>query len=192
MSLTPGLGRSPAGGRGNPLFYSCLKKSHTEEPERLQSMGSQRVGNDFSDWKASYVYTDNIESKGPRLLIIYLYLPRFCFVHAWLPWGIERDSLRHPSQVDMNINISTATRGKLHVPHIVPRWDMIPCLWLKRWASFPQAWHSIGPQNPGEVASETQVLLLVKNERDKTKESGLILLKSFALSCNKRKKKNKV
>ena len=24
----PGLGRSPAGGNGNPLQYSCLKKSH--------------------------------------------------------------------------------------------------------------------------------------------------------------------
>ena len=39
----------------------------------------------------------------------------------------------------MNINISTATRGKLHVPHIVPRCDMIPCLWLKIWANFPPA-----------------------------------------------------
>ena len=40
---------------------------------------------------------------------------------AWLSLSNSRDSLRHPSQVDMNINISTATRGKLHVPHIVPR-----------------------------------------------------------------------
>ena len=39
----------------------------------------------------------------------------------------------------MNINFSTATRGKLHVPHMVPRWELIPCLWLKRCASFPQA-----------------------------------------------------
>ena len=26
MSLIPGLGRSPGGGRGNPLQYSCLEK----------------------------------------------------------------------------------------------------------------------------------------------------------------------
>ena len=39
----------------------------------------------------------------------------------------------------MNINISTATRGKLHEPHIVPRWELIPCLWLKIWANFPPA-----------------------------------------------------
>ena len=39
----------------------------------------------------------------------------------------------------MNINFSTATRGKLHAPHIVPGWDLIPCLWLKRGAKFSQA-----------------------------------------------------
>ena len=31
--LIPGSGRSPGGGNGNPLQYSCLGKSHwTEEP----------------------------------------------------------------------------------------------------------------------------------------------------------------
>ena len=39
----------------------------------------------------------------------------------------------------MNINFSTATRGKLHAPHIFPRWELIPWLWVKRCASFPQA-----------------------------------------------------
>ena len=39
----------------------------------------------------------------------------------------------------MNVNISTATQGKLHAPHIVPSWEMIPCLWLKIWANFPPA-----------------------------------------------------
>ena len=42
----PGLGRSPGEGNGNPLQYSCLKIAWTEEPGRLQSMGSQRVGHD--------------------------------------------------------------------------------------------------------------------------------------------------
>ena len=58
---------------------------------------------------------------------------------ALLPWGNYRDSLRHPSQVYMNINFSTATRGKLHAPHIISRLELIPRLWLKRWANFPQA-----------------------------------------------------
>ena len=43
MGLIPGLGRSPKGGNGNPLQYSCLGNSRTEEPGGLQSMGSQRV-----------------------------------------------------------------------------------------------------------------------------------------------------
>ena len=39
------MGRSPGGGHGNPLQYSCLKNPHgQEEPGGLQSMGSQRVG----------------------------------------------------------------------------------------------------------------------------------------------------
>ena len=39
--LIPGSGRSPGGGHGNPLQYSCLKIPWTEEPGGLQSMGSQ-------------------------------------------------------------------------------------------------------------------------------------------------------
>ena len=41
--LIPGWRRSPGGGNGNPLQYSCLEISWTEEPGRLQSMGSQRA-----------------------------------------------------------------------------------------------------------------------------------------------------
>jgi len=33
-------------GNGTPLQYSCLENPRTEEPGRLQSMGSLRVGND--------------------------------------------------------------------------------------------------------------------------------------------------
>ena len=31
----PGLGRSPGEGNGNPLQYSCLENSMTEEPDKL-------------------------------------------------------------------------------------------------------------------------------------------------------------
>ena len=40
---------------------------------------------------------------------------------ASLPFGNYRDSLRHQSQVYMNISFSTATGGKLHETHIIPR-----------------------------------------------------------------------
>ena len=47
LGSIPRLGRSPGGGHGNPLQYSCLENPHgQEEPGRLQSMGSQRVGQD--------------------------------------------------------------------------------------------------------------------------------------------------
>ena len=42
----PGSGRSPGEGNGNPLQHSCWKNPWTEEPDRPQSMGSQRVGHD--------------------------------------------------------------------------------------------------------------------------------------------------
>ena len=39
----PGSGRSPGGGNGNPLQYSCMRNSIDRGACRLQSMGSQRV-----------------------------------------------------------------------------------------------------------------------------------------------------
>ena len=44
--LIPGWGRSLGEGNGNPLQYYCLEIPWTEEPGRLQFMGSQRVGHD--------------------------------------------------------------------------------------------------------------------------------------------------
>ena len=46
--LIPGSGRSPGEGNGNPLQYSCLENSWTEEPGGLQSMGLQRVAYDLA------------------------------------------------------------------------------------------------------------------------------------------------
>ena len=40
MGLISGLGRSPGGGHGNPLQYSCLENPMVEEPGRLESTGS--------------------------------------------------------------------------------------------------------------------------------------------------------
>ena len=48
LGSIPGLGRSPGGGHGNPLQYSCLENpQRTEKPGGLQSMGLQRVGHDW-------------------------------------------------------------------------------------------------------------------------------------------------
>ena len=42
----PWVGKIPGEGNGNPLQYYCLEIPWTEEPGRLQSVGSQRVGHD--------------------------------------------------------------------------------------------------------------------------------------------------
>ena len=39
---TPGLGKSPGEGNGSPLQYSYMGNPLTEEPGRLQFMGSQK------------------------------------------------------------------------------------------------------------------------------------------------------
>ena len=46
-ALIPGSGRSPGGGNGNPLQYSCLGNP-ARESSRPQSIRSQRVGNDIA------------------------------------------------------------------------------------------------------------------------------------------------
>ena len=42
----PRLGRTCRVGNGNPLQYSCWEIPWMEEPDRLQSVGSQGVGHD--------------------------------------------------------------------------------------------------------------------------------------------------
>ena len=42
--LIPGLGRSPGGGNGSPLQYSCLENLMGRGAWWLSSMGLQRVG----------------------------------------------------------------------------------------------------------------------------------------------------
>ena len=44
MSSISSLERSPEGRHGNPLQYSCPENSMDREPDRIQSIGWQRVG----------------------------------------------------------------------------------------------------------------------------------------------------
>ena len=59
LASIPGLGKSSGGGDGNSLQYSWLESvvsSRTEEPFRLQSMGSQRVGRDWVTKHTQHTY----------------------------------------------------------------------------------------------------------------------------------------
>ena len=44
---TPGLGKIPGGGNGNPLQYFCLGNSMDKGAWQLQSTGLQRVGHNL-------------------------------------------------------------------------------------------------------------------------------------------------
>ena len=47
LGRTPEFRRSPGGGHGNPLPILAWRIPWTEEPRRLQSMGSQRAGHNL-------------------------------------------------------------------------------------------------------------------------------------------------
>ena len=48
LGLIPGLGRSPEGGHGNPLQYSCLENPHGQRSLVGYNLwGHQRVGHDL-------------------------------------------------------------------------------------------------------------------------------------------------
>ena len=51
-----GLGRSPGEGNGNPLQYPRLKMPWTEEPDRLHSMGSQRVRHNWAETVTDFIF----------------------------------------------------------------------------------------------------------------------------------------
>ena len=90
----PGSGKFPREGNGNPLQYSCLEIPWTEEPGRLQFMGSQRVGrncatntktlkNSYNCKVFCYVYFTTMKRYGKtrntqaNIKIFYLYMIPF-------------------------------------------------------------------------------------------------------------------
>ena len=50
----PESGRSPGGGNGNPLQYSCLENFHGKEPGRLQSMWFAKSQTKLSDFTFTF------------------------------------------------------------------------------------------------------------------------------------------
>ena len=48
LGLIPGSGRSPGEGNNHQFQHSCWRISWTEEPEVLQSMGSQIIGHNWA------------------------------------------------------------------------------------------------------------------------------------------------
>ena len=57
MGSIPVLERSPEGGNGSPIQYSCLEKPMDRGTIRIQSMGSQRVRTQLSKHTRIYIHT---------------------------------------------------------------------------------------------------------------------------------------
>ena len=51
-----GLGRSPGGGHGNPLQYSCLENSHGQRILVVYSPRGHKES-DTTEWLSTYIYT---------------------------------------------------------------------------------------------------------------------------------------
>ena len=86
------MGRSPAGGHGNTLQYSCWRITCSEEPGRLQSVGSHRVRHEWSDLeRMNYllIYTTSLNSLTQEASTVTLIFPlsslNFPLPSMWSP-----------------------------------------------------------------------------------------------------------
>ena len=70
--LIPESRRSPGEGNGNPLQYSCLENPRDGEPGGLPSMGSHRVGYDWSNLAAAVaeVWNQCVDKAIPPLKLV--------------------------------------------------------------------------------------------------------------------------
>ena len=56
LGSVPGLGRSPGGGHGDPLQYSCLENPHGQRSlVGCSPLGSQRVRHDYAIKHSAYI-----------------------------------------------------------------------------------------------------------------------------------------
>ena len=55
LGLRSGLGRSPGGGHGHSSILAC-RIPWTEEPGRLQSIGSRRIGHDWANNTFTFLF----------------------------------------------------------------------------------------------------------------------------------------
>ena len=85
--LIPGWGRSPGGGNGNPLQYSCLENPMDREPGGLQPMGSQT----FRHVWATDLSTTSHNLYIPELLFgFHLWWTKLDFIFGKHIWAIRK------------------------------------------------------------------------------------------------------
>ena len=103
-----------------------------ESPTRLsQEEKNLDVTSGTQNW---LVYPKSMQDEAHYSFIESIYISHSTSIQqvSWHPLQQSRDFLKHPSQVYRNINFSKATGWKTRAPHIVWRWELIPCLRMKR------------------------------------------------------------
>ena len=69
LDSVSGLGRSPGERNGNPPQYFACRIPWTEEPGRLQPMGSQRVEHSWITNTFTFIYCSLMSLLGPTLIL---------------------------------------------------------------------------------------------------------------------------
>ena len=148
LGSIPGLGRSPGEGNGNLLQYSCLKIPWTEEPGRLQSMGSQRVGHDreiklslsFHAWPTECASSSRWLGQGP--------FPEYLWI-----WFLDNETQRRRLMSSLLRNLWPGTEpspwevpmgssARVHVMVVTALWltechSLLPSQWVLKWIGEP-------------------------------------------------------
>ena len=120
-------------GNGTPLQYACLENPWTEEPGRLQSMGSQRVGHDWATSLSLFTFMHR-EGNGNPLQCSCLENPRdgrawWAAVYGvaqsrtWLTWLSSSSSsinIRWASQVALVVKNLPANAGDVRNMGSIP------------------------------------------------------------------------
>ena len=138
-----GLGRSPEGGHGNPLQYSCLEYPHGQEPGGLCFMGSQRVRHNWATKHSTCLFVDTwAKSISPQ----HIYSCKFKAVN-----DLKNDFTQLPSFYSW---ANWATGIKCLFP------NLLPCSWQS-----PGLWHKLFPCLPQELLNaELRILISLYQE----------------------------
>ena len=133
----PGSGRSPGGGHGNPLQYSCWRIPRTEQPGRLQSIGSQKSWTRLKQLSTHVKFKNKIKfkkKKKKKTNLAYCSFPHFISwqLHLFNCSGVKLQNdpwlLSHP------IFKTYSESNHVLPPSLLPPWSKLV------WAIIVSCW----------------------------------------------------
>ena len=160
------LGSIP--GHGNPLQYSCLRIPWTEEPGRLQSMGSPRVRH---NWVTEDSTTQHLKNQWLYWDVIHIPHDSPTFeqlkVYTWMVFGMftelcmhHHNDFRPPPPTLPPQRSHTPTSGQSLLPETPLPWQPLKDF-LSHWFVFAGWLMQIGSHNPWCFLTDFSHLLYV-------------------------------